>query len=139
MLKPGSKVKLVVWRDGRRKNLTVELGKRPSIAELRGDLQPETVDELGFTVQNLTEDVASRYGYEGQSGVVVDEVQPGSEAARNGIVQGTLIKEVNLREINNTRDFNDAIKEAKKKGRVLLLVRRGRYQYSVTLKLMQDK
>jgi S1-C subfamily serine protease len=69
----------------------------------------------------------------------VDEVEPGSEAARNGIVQGTLIKEVNLREINNTRDFNDAIKEAKKKGRVLLLVRRGRYQYSVTLKLTQEK
>ncbi len=139
MLKPGSTVKLVVWRDGKRKNLTVELGKRPSIAELSGDLKPETVDVLGFTVQNLTEETAARYGYEGQSGVVVDEVEPGSEAARNGIVSGTLIKEVNLKEIKNIKDFNDAIKEAKKKGRVLLLVRRGRYQYSVTLKLTEEK
>jgi len=139
MLKPGSKVKLVVWRDGRRRNLTVELGKRPSIAELRGDLPTETVDELGFTVQNLTEEVAESYGYKGQSGVVVDEVEPGSEAARNGIVQGTLIKEINLREIKNTRDFNDAIKDAKKKGRVLLLIRQGRYQRSVTLKITQEE
>ncbi|MFH1718789.1 MAG: DegQ family serine endoprotease [Planctomycetota bacterium] len=139
MLKPGSSVKLIVWRDGKRKPLTVELGKRPSAAELSGNLQPETVDELGFSVQNLTEEVAARYGYEGQSGVIVDEVQPGSEAARNGIVPGALIKEVNLQEVKNTRDFNDAIKNAKKKGRVLLLVRRGRYQYSVILKLTEQK
>jgi len=139
MLKPGSKVKLVVWRGGRRKSLTVELGKRPSIAELRGDMPTETADELGFTVQNLTEDLAARYGYEDQTGVIVDEVEPGSEAARNGIVPGTLIKEVNLQEVRNTRDFNDAIKKAKKKGRVLLLIRRDRFQTSVILKLKPEE
>ncbi|GAH17707.1 unnamed protein product, partial [marine sediment metagenome] len=52
MLKPGSRISLVVWRDRKRKAITVKLGKRPSTEELNGNLSPETLDELGFTVQD---------------------------------------------------------------------------------------
>ena len=95
MLKPGARVKLVIWRDGKQKIIFVKLGKRPSREELTGTLPVETLDELGFSVQNMTEEIAERLGYEGQTGVIVSEVKTGSQAERVNIAQGALIKEVN--------------------------------------------
>ncbi len=135
MLKPGAKVKLVVWRDGRRKTITVPLGKRPSTDELTGDLPKETVEELGFTVQDLTDELIERFGYEGQSGVVVSSVDSGSQAERKGIAPGALIREVNQQKVRNTKEFNDAIKNAKKEGGAVLLVKRGRYTFFAYLEL----
>lgn len=135
MLKPGAKVKLVVWRDGKRKTITVPLGKRPTTDELTGNLPKETVEELGFTVQDLTDELIERYGYEGQSGVVVSSVDSGSQAERKGIAPGALIREVNQQKVRNTKEFNDAIKKAKKDGGAVLLVKRGRYTFFSYLEL----
>ena len=123
MLSPDTKVEVVVLRDGKRKTFTIRLGKRPPEAELRGKLSAETIDELGFSVVNLTEELAQQLGYEGESGVVVREVETGSQAAQAGIIPGVLIKEVNRRQVHNTKEFNEEIKKAQKKGRALLLIR----------------
>lgn len=135
MLKPGDVVRLVVWRDGRRRIFTVKLDKRPSTDELTGNLPPETIEELGFSVQELTDELAERYGYEGQVGVIVSEVDRGSQAERSGIAAGSLIKEVNLQVVRNTDEFNEEIKKAKKKGAAQLLVKRGRYTFYAVLRL----
>jgi serine protease Do len=123
MLSPDTKVEVVVLRDGKRKTFTVKLGKRPPEAEIRGNLPADTIEELGFTVVNLTEELARKLGYEGDSGVIVRTVEPGSEAEQAGIVPGVLIKEVNRQPINNTKEFGEQIKIAQKKGRALLLIR----------------
>lgn len=123
MLSPDTKVEVVVLRDGKRKTFTVKLGKRPPEAEIRGNLPADTIKELGFSVTNLTEELAKHLGYEDDSGVVVREVVPGSQAAQAGIVPGVLIKEVNRRQVNNTKEFNEEIKKAQKKGSALLLIR----------------
>ena len=134
MLKPGTRINLVVWRDRKRKALTVKLGKRPPEEELTGNLSPETVNELGFTVEDLTPELAEQYGYEGQSGVLVKEVERGSQADQK-IVPGALIKEVNQQRVRNTREFNEAIKKARKDGAALLYVRWRGYNLYVPLKL----
>ena len=138
MLKPGTDVKLVIWRDGKRKTITAELSKRPSTDELAGTLPAKTVEELGFTVQSLTDELRESYGYEGQSGVIVNNVVPGSQADRIGIVPGTLIKEVNRREVKNPREFSEAIERAKKRGNVLLLIKRGRDTFFALLRLSEE-
>lgn len=135
MMQPGTEVKMVVWRDGRRKTLTAKLDKRPPVEELTGTLPAETVEELGFSVQNLTDELAERYGYEGESGVVVSKVEPGSEANLAGIVTGALIKEVDRKQVKNTKEFNKAIENAREKGKTLLLVKRDRYTFFVLLSL----
>jgi len=137
MLQPDTEVKMVIWRDGKRKTLTAKLDKRPPIEELAGTLSAETTKELGFTVQNLTEELAQKYGYEGQSGVIVNKVEPGSEASQAGIVTGTLIKEVDRKQVKNTKEFNEAITQARKKGKALLLVKRDRYTFFVLLPLTE--
>lgn len=123
MLRPDTDVNLIVLRDGKRKNFTIKLGKRPPENELRGNLPAETIEELGFSVIDLNKELASELGYEGETGVVVREVIPGSDAAQAGIVPGVLIKEVNKQKVRNTKEFNEEIKKAKEKGRALLLIR----------------
>ena len=113
MLKPGTKVELTIWRDGKRKEVDVELGKRSEVAQLRA---AETIKDLGFSVENLTDELKESYGYEDMTGVIVTDVQPGSEAQRQGIAAGVLIKEVNRQSVRNTREFNQAIERARSRG-----------------------
>lgn len=133
MLEPGTEVKIVVFRDGKRETLTAKLAKRPPLGEITGKVGPETLEELGFSVKDLTTDLAKRYGLEDQSGVIVTKVKPSSGAATAGIAPGVLIKEVNGKPVKNTKEFNEQILEAKKKGNVLLKVRRERYTFFVLL------
>jgi len=123
MLSPDTKVDIVVLRDGKRKPFTVKLGKRPPEGEIRGNLPADTIKELGFSVINMTEELAQQLGYEGDSGVIVKTVVPGSQAEQAGIIPGVLIKEVNRQPIKNTKEFGEEIKIAQKKGRALLLIR----------------
>ena len=134
MLKPGTRVKIVVLRDGKRKTLDVELGERSAqIQTAKGRV--DTLEQLGFVVQNLTDDLAERLGFQGQTGVVVTRVEPSSQAASKGITSGMLIEEVDRKQIHNTKEFSEAIEEAAKQGKVLLLVNDGRYHQFVVLKL----
>jgi serine protease Do len=132
VLKPGTKVKLAVLRDGKRKTYTVELGKRPPKAEIAG-VPPGTLDELGFSVRDLTDELAEKLGYKDLSGVIVTRVEPGSPAAKAGLVPRLLIVEVNRKAVKNTKEFNEAMKDVSKEDPVLLLVTDGRYAHFVVL------
>ncbi len=137
MLKPGTKVEIVVVRNGKRKTLNAELGE--SSTELKTAKIPlKAIEQLGLTVQNLTDDLAERYGYEDQEGVIVTHVEPGSEAARKGIKPGMLIMEVDQKPVRNTRDFDQAIGKAAEAGKVLLLINDGRFRLLIVLKLPEE-
>ncbi|MFZ0033382.1 MAG: DegQ family serine endoprotease [Sedimentisphaerales bacterium] len=138
MLKPGTGVKITVIRNGERKTLEAEIGE--SSAQLKSVKAPEKVmKQLGITLQNLTDDLAERYGYQDQHGVIITSVEPDSEAARKGITAGMLIMEVNQKPINNTKDFDRAMEKAAETGKVLLLVNDGRFRTLVVLKLPKEK
>lgn len=137
MIKPGTKVKIVVLRDGKRKTFSVKLDERPKRGQVAG-AKSETLKQLGLTVQELTDDLAKKLGYKDKdlSGVVVADVEPGSEAARKGIRQWMLIMAVNRKQVSNTKEFNEAVEYAAKAGGVLvLLVNNGRYNQFVVLEL----
>jgi serine protease Do len=113
---PNSEAKTVVFRDGARKTLTVTVGllEEDAVASLRPGArsgESDTVSDLGVSVRTLTGELASQLGYdESQTGVVVTEVQPGSLAARAGLREKDVIVAVGGTEINNTADFNKAVK-----------------------------
>jgi serine protease Do len=139
--KPGTRVDITVLRDGNRKTLTATLEKRPAPEELAGR-QPQRRDtlttKLGFSVRNLTESLAQRYGFEGESGVIVDRVARGSMAAQKGITPGMLIKEVNQEKVENVRQFRSAMNKAADKGQALLLVDTGQASQYVLLEIDND-
>jgi len=133
---PDTKVKITVLRKNKKKTVTVKLGELPSDILASGDKPGEAIDKnLGITVQNLTEDLAEQMGYEDESGVVVTEVEPASDAAMKGIRPGTLIKEVNQRKVKNTKEFKAALENLTEGSFVLLLVKEKERSRFVSLKL----
>lgn len=137
MLKPGTKVEMVVLRDGKRKKITAELGERSKQAALVSS-RSEALEKLGITVKNLTDELAGRLGYEDMSGVVVTEVKPGSEADTKGVSEGLLIVEVNRKPVKNIKDFEEAVEKAVEDGAILLLVNNGRYNLFIALNVPAD-
>jgi serine protease Do len=89
--------------------------------------ESDVLEQLGFAVQDLTEELAYQLGYEGQEGVIVADVEPGSDAARVRLRRGTLIRQVNRQAVRNTKEFMQALRESEQSKRVLLLAqdRRG--------------
>ena len=76
-------------------------------------------EKLGITVQNLTEDLAKRFGFVGQKGVLVTDVESGSPAAMAGIQPGSLIQEVNRKPIENIKEFKEEVEAAAKEGKIM--------------------
>ncbi len=135
-LKPDTDVEIVVLREGKRKTLTAKLSERPSKQQV-AQSGSETLEKLGLAVHNLTDDLAQRYGYEGLTGVIVTQVEPGSIADFAGITPGTLIMEVNRKPVESTKNFEEAIEAAAKEDSVLLRIKQGRSIVFVVLKLPQ--
>ena len=77
----------------------------------------------GIQVQDLTNELAAQYGYEGESGVIVAAVERRSVAARAQISVGTLIQEIEGMEISNLKDYREQIEVVKDQAKILLYVR----------------
>jgi serine protease Do len=93
------------------------------------------MEKLGFTVQDLTEDLARQFGYENQRGVLISQVVPGSPAQFAGLKPGLLITEVNKKAVGDTEKFLKVLEESLKMKRVLLLVQDRQYARYVVLDL----
>ena len=130
---PDSKEKITVLRNGERKTLSITIGKLPD-GELAAVGTPHSLEKLGLTVQTLTPDLARQFGFQGEKGVVVTQVTPGSAAALAGINPGAVILEVNRKPVSNTEEFKRAVAQTPEKGAVLLLIKDGQYSRYVAVK-----
>jgi len=71
---------------------------------------------LGVIVADLTGDLAAWYeqnGYKSEKGAVVWQVQPGSPAAKAGLMQGDIITEINRKKVGGAEDVTNAIQKCK--------------------------
>ena len=91
------------------------------------------VGKFGLDVQPLTPDLAKQLGYEGQHGVLVTEVEPGSPAEMANLQTGDLIAEADRQPVKNVDDLRSAM--AKSKDTVLLLVKRKDASLFVTMRI----
>ena len=133
LLAPGSKARLDISRDGRPVELTVKLGERPTAAMQKEQPAAEPGQVLGLEVEELTQELATRLHYKVGEGVIVSAVAPGSPAAERGIRPGDLILSVNRQQVASVDDFTAAIKQSSKRGKALLLVKRGEISQFVTV------
>jgi len=82
---PGSNVEVTVLRDGDRKTYELELAARPDAsrsAPRSESSSEEGTARLGVRVKPLSSELARRLGTDDDEGIVVDDVQSGSPAAR---------------------------------------------------------
>jgi serine protease Do len=132
---PGAEAKIVVIRDGKTTNLLVELGSLEEGAQAGSVPKKELMDKLGFSVQDVTEDLAQQFGYSKKEGVLISQVQPGSLAYLAGLRAGMIVLEVNRSSVNNSEEFYRALTESTKTEKALLLVKDNQYSKYVVLPL----
>lgn len=123
---PGTKVTITLLRDKRRKSLEVTLGELPK--DMSAQAGPEDAKGkhalAGVQVGPLPRDEVRELRIKG--GVVVRRIDPSSLAARAGLQEGDVVREVNRQAVTSVEEFEKQVGKLKAKDRVLLLVTRGR-------------
>jgi serine protease Do len=137
---PGTRVKIVLFRDGEKLDLTATMAERPEATTQARPVKPgegrgPTAEKLGLTVQTLTPDIAKQLGYSGEKGVLITDVTPGSAGDEADLKTGDLIKEVDRVRVTSAEEFV-AVVRAAKSGQVLaFLVQRGTGSFFVPVKI----
>ena len=124
--KPGEKVQLEVWRNGKRERLSATVGEFPpeptaSSAKPAGSKATASSD-LGLAVEELPPEGRKALGVD--YGLVVAEVT-GGPAAHSPIQPGDVIVAVGQDRFKSFEEFRKLVENRKKSGSVALLVRRG--------------
>ena len=113
----GEKVAIELIREGKKQRVTASLGEQQAAAQVAA---ADIHDGLrGAELENLDE---SSPRFQGQPGVLVANVAPGSPAAQSGLRPGDIIVAVNRQRVSNTRELQQA---AEGSPSILLNVRRG--------------
>jgi serine protease Do len=139
--KPGTVVTVTVIRDGSEKQIQAKLDDRPVERAGQGqgaqppELEEQTFQKLGLSVQDLTPDIAKQLGYENDRGALIAEVAGGSPAEDAGLQQADLVKEVNRVKVTSVAEFKSAIRRIKSGDSAALLVKRGQNTFFVALQI----
>jgi serine protease Do len=118
---PGTKIDVRILRTQKEQTIQVKLGLMPSNQDIakqgppsgRG-AQPSELQQLGLTVAPPTG--------QNRDGLVVTEVDPGSDAARK-IRVGDVILEISGNAVTRTEDLTNAVREANRLQRRAVLMR----------------
>ncbi len=134
------KAKFLILRDGKRKTITVTIGKRPDNLDISQNTAPElesNVDEFGMTLAPLSEEDVQRLKLRSSHGVLIESVAPDSPAYKKGFRAGAAILSAGSRTIDTPADFEAAVKAARKAGRkaIRILVQTGSGQLFTALRL----
>lgn len=127
---PGAQASVMLWRDGKEKNLTIAVGEMPADkATLAAAATPATQGKLGVAVRPLADEEAKQAGTEG--GLLVERAT--GAAAKAGVRRGDVILGVNGKPVRSTDELKRAIDGAGK--RAALLVQRGEARIFVPVQI----
>lgn len=129
--KPGSEVKVVVIRNGKKKTLKAIIEKLEDTEALAS----VNSEKMGLHVQDITPDLVQSLGLDSQDGVLVADVVFDSPASKAGIRRGDIITEVNREKVNNLQDFQEMLEKVNAEDTVLFLIKRGGSTIYVAVKM----
>jgi serine protease Do len=130
----GETVRVVVFRDGATETLRITLGRRETseaaAAPTAGSDAPDAAPSseiLGMTLTPLTDELRQQFNAVNvESGLVIQALDPASDAAEMGMQVGDIITEVTQAPVASVAEFQariDAADEAGQKS-ILILIRR---------------
>ncbi len=143
--RPGEKVKLRIWRDGKAIIKEIKLEARdgsivstdtstePTPGNRSEQSGPVTFDDLGFTVAPLSAELKDKLNI--SSGVEVTSVERYSPASMRGLMPRSVIVQADRKSVESPAQLQDIIK-SKKPGEVVVLdVKSDRGSQIVTLRI----
>ncbi len=116
---PGSRVALGLMRDKKPKTLEAKLATQPTVEPAEAD------SDLGFQVQEITENLYRGQRLPTREGAYVSFVAGGTPAAEAGLSQGDVVVKIGERPIGSLADFRSASQAAEGEERVLIHAFRG--------------
>lgn len=139
----GERVSFRVLRDGRERTIRAMLGDRPTdqeLTEMRNQGEAEVAEVAVFGMRLVPmgqEDRELRGIAEGTPGLVIDDVDTSSEAARKGLSTGDVILEAGGEPVGDVDELQAVIEDARDDSRsaILLLVESRGGQRYVALEL----
>ncbi len=140
--RPGESVAVKIHRKDRTITLPVKLGEKPErIGDVASNRRTPGQSELhGLTVNNITPEIAERWGMElGVDGILVTDVAQGSRAARARFQRGDIIFKIRQgnfeREVATVAEFKASLAKLEKGRNAAFFVRRGTYHLFLTMKI----
>jgi serine protease Do len=131
-----SRVNLLLIRSRKEETVEVKLAEYSEEGQSVASLPETAKSELGISVQELTPELAERFGYgSDEKGVVVTEIDPESEAAKI-LRTGDIIQRIGDKDIVTVSDFRKATDKTSGEY-ILVLIKRKDATFFVTLELPQ--
>jgi len=134
LILPGRKAVLDIMRSGRDKKIQVTIGEQPANFGKSGPVAgvDKALGKFGLTLQELTPELAKKFKYEEDSGLIISDVASGSAAEAAGLKPGQLVEEVNRVRVTSLEDLDNVLKQSDS-DKILLRVRAGNYSTYVVL------
>lgn len=140
-LKPGTKTKFLILRDGKEKTITVAIGTKPddgSVAKHGKKLDDDDKDaitkKIGIKVQDITNQLKEKFRLDSTDGVLIYGVERGSPAFDAQLSKGDIIIELNRNTVLSISDFTKILKDTER-DIILMKIKRGPNTLFVTVNL----
>lgn len=131
-LSVGSTVDIQILREGKDMTLPIVIAERKDRQEQVKDSY--ATEQLGLTVQEVTPEIAKYFGLPKKTGVIITDVKAGGPADEAGLKPRDIILKVNHIEMDGLKAYEAAMNADKPDEALLVLVRRGKANFFVTLK-----
>jgi serine protease Do len=137
---PGTKIDVVVVRNGREQTLTATVGSVPTEGvnltpkEKTQPTEEKKEGRLGVGVEPINAENSKQFNIEkGVTGVVVMRVEPDSPAAEEGLRPGDVIVRANGHDVRTVEDLKSGISALKSGETARLVVQRGKVKVLMTV------
>lgn len=130
----GEKAKITLMHKGKKKEITVTIAKLKEKDEEICDGTKIKRQDLGLSVQELTQELSQSLGIEDTTGLLIANVEPNKPAAEAGLKRGDLILEVNQQPVNTIKEYKKIMRAAKKTESILFLIKRENHTRFVAVK-----
>ncbi|MBW2309929.1 MAG: DegQ family serine endoprotease [Deltaproteobacteria bacterium] len=128
----GKEVEVVVIRKGKERRLMVVIAELKEETAAAAPPSPEIKEAFGFSVQELTPELAEALSLKGEKGVVVSSIRRGSPADEAGLQRGDLVQEIENEPVEGMDDYRTIMEKSASKKQILMVVRhRGHTRYVV--------
>jgi serine protease Do len=128
--KPGTKVDLTFFRNGKKQDSNVTVADRAKLFAARlgedesgGEEAAPKESKLGLTIRSITPEMADKLEITAGKGVIVQDVKNGSFADDVGLTRGDVVLEINKQAVNGEGEYNRVVSSLKSGQDVVFLVR----------------